>query len=249
MLSWIKGIILGFVMLLPGVSGGTAFVILGVYEDLVRDLAKLNLKPHLKLFGGIVIGLFLSGFLFSLFFENHRNEAAVFLLGSLIASVRFVIQTDYRVNRQLLGLFAIGFFVGFILGAEPIGVGGYVEDISLAYIFTGAALSSAAMVIPGLPGSSVLILMGLYDNVFYYLSDLKILQLLTFGAGSLLGMFLLVKLLARLYEKYKVPLSYIFAGLILGSARALIPTEISVWIVILFILGFSTVLLWGKKAL
>ena len=43
MLSWIKGIILGFVMLLPGVSGGTAFVILGVYEDLVRDLAKLNL--------------------------------------------------------------------------------------------------------------------------------------------------------------------------------------------------------------
>lgn len=249
MVSWLKGIILGFVMLLPGVSGGTAFIILGVYEELVKDLANLNLKPHLKLFGGIIIGLFFSGFLFSLFFETHRNEAAVFLLGSLIASVRFVIRTDYRVNRQLLGLFAIGFFVGFILGSEPIGVGGYVEDISLAYIFVGAALSSAAMVIPGLPGSSVLIIMGLYDNVFFYLSDLMIVQLLTFGAGSLIGMFILVKLLARLYEKYKISLSYIFAGLILGSARALIPSEISIWIVILFALGFGSVLLWGKKAL
>ena len=249
MLSWIKGIILGFVMLLPGVSGGTAFVIMGVYEDLVKDLARLNLRPHLKLFGGIVIGLFLSGFLFSLFFETHRDEAAVFLLGSLIASVRFVIRTDYRVNRQLLGLFAIGFFVGFVLGAEPIGTGELYEDISLAYIFTGAALSSAAMVVPGLPGSSVLILMGLYDNVFFYLSDLKIAELLTFGAGSLLGLFLLVKLLANLYEKYKKSLSYIFAGLILGSARALIPSEFSVWILILFIIGFSSVIVWGKKAL
>jgi len=249
MISWFKGIILGFVMLLPGVSGGTAFIILGVYEDLVKDLAKLNLKPHLKLFGGIVIGLFFSGFLFSFFFETHRNEAAVFLLGSLIASVRFVIQTDYRVNKQLLGLFAMGFIAGFILGAEPIGVGGYTEDISLAYVFLGAALSSAAMVIPGLPGSSVLIIMGLYDNVFFYISDLKIVQLLTFGAGSLLGMFILVKLMARLYEQYKVSLSYVFAGLILGSARALVPTEISVWIIILFVLGFSSVIIWGKKAL
>lgn len=249
MVSWLKGILLGFVMLLPGVSGGTAFVILGVYEDLVKDLACFNLRPHLRLFGGIIAGLFLSGFIFSLFFETHRNEAAVFLLGSLIASVRFVIRTDYRVNKQLLGLFVIGFTMGFILGAEPIGVGEYVDDISLAYIFVGAALSSAAMVIPGLPGSSILIIMGLYDNVFYYLSELRIFQLLTFGAGSLLGMFLLVRLLAKLYEKYSISLSYIFAGLILGSARALIPSEINAWIVILFILGFSSVIVWGKKAI
>lgn len=249
MISWLKGIILGFVMLLPGVSGGTAFIILGVYEDLVKDLARLNLKPHLKLFGGIVIGLFLSGYIFSFFFETHRDEAAVFLLGSMLASIRFVIRTDYRVNKKLLGLFAIGFLTGFLLADEPIGVGEYVDNISLIYIFLGAALSSAAMVIPGLPGSSILIVMGLYDNVFYYLSDLKILQLLTFGVGSLLGMFLLVKLLANLYEKYSISLSYIFAGLILGSARALIPSEIGVWIILLFILGFGSVILWGKKAL
>lgn len=246
--SWLKGILLGFVMLLPGVSGGTAFVILGVYEDLVRDLACFNLKPHARLFGGIVLGFFLSGSLFSLFFETHRNEAAVFLLGSLIASIRFVIRTDYRINKKLLGLFVIGFTAGFILAAEPIGVGEYVDNISLAYIFLGAALSSAAMVVPGLPGSSVLIIMGLYDNIFYYLSELRVFQLLTFGAGSLLGMFLLVRLLVRLYEKYSLPLSYIFAGLILGSARALIPSEINVWIVFLFILGFSSVIVWGKKA-
>lgn len=248
MTSWLKGILLGFVMLLPGVSGGTAFVILGVYEDLVRDLACFNLKPHFKLFGGIIIGIFLSGSLFAFFFENHRDEAAVFLLGSLIASVRFVIRTDYRINKKLLGLFVIGFTLGYLLAAEPIGVGGYVDDISLAYIFLGAALSSAAMIIPGLPGSSVLIIMGIYDNIFYYLSYLKIAELLTFAVGSLLGMFLLVRLLANLYEKYSLSLSYIFAGLILGSARALIPSGINAWIIILFILGFSSVIVWGKKA-
>ncbi len=248
MISWIKGIVLGFVMLLPGVSGGTAFVILGIYENLVKDLARLNFRPHLRLFAGIIIGLFLGGVLFTYFFESHRDEAAVFLLGSMVASVRFVIRTDYKLNKQLIGFFFMGVFFGFFLSPEPIGLGQYVENVNPFYLFIAAALSSAAMVIPGLPGSSVLILMGLYDNVFFYLSDFMLFPLIVFGAGSLVGMFLLVRLLDRLYEIYQKPLSYLFAGLILGSARALVPTEFSLWIVTLFILGFTSVIMMAKKA-
>ena len=247
MLSWLKGILLGLIMLLPGVSGGTAFVILGIYEDLVKDLAHFNIIPHLRLFAGILAGIFLGGFLFTFFFESYRDQAVVFLLGSMIASIRFVIRIDYKINKQLIGFFFIGVFFGYFLSAEPIGLSDYVEDINLLYLFTAAAIASAAMVVPGLPGSSVLIIMGVYQNIFYYLSGFMLLELLVFGAGSLLGMFLLVRLLDRLYTIFHQPLSYLFAGLILGSARALVPREINFSIIVLFLMGFMAVILLANK--
>ena len=248
MSSWLQGILLGFIMVLPGVSGGTVFVIFGIYEQLVRDLANFNIRPHLKLFGGIAIGLFLSGSLFSLFFETHRDETVALLLGCLLASLRSVLSRDMKISRKRLGFLGMGATIGFLLGSEPIGIGGMLEEVSYSYLFFGGALASAAMVIPGLPGSSVLLLMGIYDNVLYYLGEFILPPLIVFGIGSLLGMFLLVKLLQKLYDKYRENLSYFFAGLILGSARVLIPVFFTWYLPILFLMGFTIVWVWSKEA-
>ncbi|MDW7671367.1 MAG: DUF368 domain-containing protein [Bacillota bacterium] len=248
MVLWIKGVVLGFIMVLPGMSGGTVFVIFGIYEQLVHDLVHLKLKPYLPLLGGVIIGIFLSGSLFSFFFETYRNETAVFLLGCLLASIRAVLRCCPDINEGRIAFFGAGAIMGFALGADPIGIVSAIEEVSLSYLFIGGALASATMVLPGLPGSSVLIVMGIYDTVLFYLSDLYWSRLLVFGAGSLAGMFLLVNMLEKFYARYRGLVSYFFAGLILGSSRALIPSSFNWLVPILFIVGFAVVWVWSGKS-
>lgn len=248
MISWLKGVILGFILVLPGMSGGTVFVIFGIYEDLVHDLVRLRLKPYLPLLGGVLVGIFISGSLFSLFFQTYRNETAIFLLGCLLASIRAVLKCCPDITRGRVIFFLMGAAMGYMLGSDPIGGIHTVEEVGMTYLFIGGALASATMVLPGLPGSSVLIAMGIYDTVLFYLSDLVWSRLLVFGAGSLAGMILLVNFLEKVYDRYRGLISYFFAGLILGSSRALIPTDFSLLMPLLFILGFTAVWVWSGKS-
>ena len=68
MRSIIQGIILGFIIVLPGMSGGTVFVIFGIYEDMVRDLVRFKIKPYIPLLAGMLVGIFLGGLAFAFFF-------------------------------------------------------------------------------------------------------------------------------------------------------------------------------------
>lgn len=248
MISWLKGVLLGFILVLPGMSGGTVFVIFGIYEDLVRDLVRLRLKPYFTLFGGMLIGIYISGSLFSLFFQTYRDETVIFLLGCLLASIRAVLKGYYDIKISRFVFFLAGVALGFLLGADPIGGTVSIEEVGLTYLFVGGALASATMVLPGLPGSSVLIAMGIYDTVLFYLSELIWTRLIVFGAGSLAGMVLLVKLLEKIFNMYRGLISYFFAGLILGSSRALIPNDFSLLMPILFIIGFTAVWVWSGKS-
>lgn len=248
MISWLKGVVLGFIMVLPGMSGGTVFVIFGIYEQLVHDLVHLKLKPYLPLLGGVIAGIFISGSLFSYFFEVFRNETAAFLLGCLLASIRAVLKCCPTVTESRVISMGLGVIAGFALGADPIGYAASMEEVGLIYLFIAGALASATMVLPGLPGSSVLILMGIYDTVLLYLSELIWGRLLVFGAGSLAGMFLLVNMLEAFYARHRGIISYFFAGLILGSSRALIPYELNWFIIPLFLAGFISVWVWSGKS-
>ncbi|SNS99506.1 putative membrane protein [Anaerovirgula multivorans] len=246
--SIIQGIILGFIIVLPGMSGGTVFLIFGIYENMLKDLVKLNIKPYLPLFGGTIVGIFGGGMVFALFFESFRDQTAAFLMGCLIASIRTVLKCCPTINMKRLLFLLGGLLIGFYMGGEPIGLMMESEKVSWILLLIGGALSSAAMIIPGIPGSSVLIVLGIYDSILFYIKELEILNLIIFGIGSILGIILFVNLLSKVYEKHKSNISYFFAGLILGSSRALLPYYYTPSIIILFSIGFGLVWLWsGKK--
>ncbi|AKL94519.1 hypothetical protein CACET_c10160 [Clostridium aceticum] len=243
----IKGIILGFIIVLPGMSGGTVFLIFGIYENMLKDLAKLNIKPYLPLLGGTLIGIFASGMLFALFFESFRDQTAIFLMGCLIASIRPVLKPCEKLNLQGTFFLILGLLVGYSMGGEPIGLMVETEEVSLILLMLGGILSSAAMIIPGIPGSSVLIVLGIYDSILYSIKELELLNLLTFGIGSVMGIFLLIKILNNIYEKYRSIISYFFAGLILGSSRALLPYSFKPYLILIFAIGFALVWVWSGK--
>lgn len=244
----IKGLILGLTIVLPGMSGGTILIILGLYEQILKDIAKINIKPYWPLLSGCVAGLFLGGFVFALVFAAYRDIASAFLMGCLFASTRAVFSARPAPTLFRFGILAVGLAIGYWLAADPIVIADEITAVNPAVLVLGGAIASATMLIPGLPGSTVLIILGIYDDVLIYLRDFDLLNLAIFGIGSILGVFLLARALDNLFNRYKGPIAYFFAGLIVGSTRAIMPESFGFLVALLFICGFALVWWWsGKK--
>jgi putative membrane protein len=232
-----KGIITGIIIILPGMSGGTLLLLLGLYEKLVADLSRLRILPWLPFVAGAAGGILVSGAAFS------------WLLGCILASIRAVLGEHYRPNYRRVLLFLLGAAIGFILAGEPMSM---VEDTvrpGIGLLLIGGALACAAMILPGVPGSSVLIIMGIYDDMLQALADFDWRVLMVFVLGAAIGAFGLSNALDNIYSRYRASISWLFSGLILGSARMLIPGN---WdnplpIIILAAAGFALVWWWGEK--
>lgn len=244
----IKGFILGFMIVLPGMSGGTVLIVLGLYERLIKDLARFKLKPYWPLLTGSIAGIFAGGMALALVFTAYRDPAAAFLMGCLLASIKAVLRERPALNPVRIIILLTGLVTGYLLAEEPISFAGEKLDVHWLILVLGGAISSATMLIPGLPGSSVLIVLGIYDSVLLYVKELDLLNLAFFGIGSLLGIFLLARVLDKLFERYQAPIAYFFAGLIAGSARALLPDTWAVTVPLALVAGFALVWWWsGKK--
>lgn len=245
----IKGLITGFVIILPGMSGGTLLLLLGLYEKLMHDLANFRLFSWLPFLVGAVGGILLSGVAFSWLLDAHTPIVLSFLLGCILASVRAVLGGNYRPTLRRVVLLAVGAVIGFILASEPMSIVEETTRPGMGLLLIGGALACTTMILPGVPGSSVLILMGIYDDMFVALAELDWLVLLVFGLGAVIGVFGFSNALDKVYSRYRASISWLFSGLIIGSARMLVPTEFDnpVLMVGLGIAGFSLVWWWGEK--
>lgn len=247
MTSLLQGLFLGLSIVLPGMSGGTVIVILGIYERIINDISRINLKPYGILTLGVAAGIFIGGQVFAQLFLLYRNSTAAFFLGIIIASIRAVFKNrPAPTPGRVLILFA-GLVIGLLMVREPLFIMGKSEILWPVLIISGA-LASATMLIPGVPGSAVLIMMGIYDDVLFYLKEFLIGELLLFGVGSLLGLILCARILEKVYFRFQAFFAFLFAGLIAGSSRAVIPTEWGLMEVLLFLAGFC--LIWfleGKR--
>ena len=232
---------MGFVLVLPGMSGGTILLIFGIYERFIRDVANLNLKPYIPLVLGLAVGIYLGSLAFTTFFTHYRDATAAFLLGCLLASIKPVLDGCPKPGKKGIFVLIIGGIIGFSLVSEAIGNLSPDVDISWWLLFTGGALSSAAMIVPGLPGNSILILFGMYDAMLLFVSELHLVNIAIFGVGGALGILLLANILNKFYFNHRMVISYLFAGLIVGSSRGLIPEAFSIIYPVLFIIGFALV--------
>ncbi len=242
----VKGIILGIIVVLPGMSGGTLLLILGLYKDLLADMARWRLLPYTPFVLGLAGGIYLSGMSLTYLFMAYRNIASVLLLGSVLASIKAVLSTRPEPNAWRVFLGIGGLLLGFALAGEPIGLADGAAEPGILVLLIGGALGSATMLVPGIPGSSVLIVMGIYDDMLRYLAVLDFFRLAIFAAGSLVGVLALARLLDMLYSRYRLEIGWFFSGLIIGSAKMLLPTPPFAWLslVIAFVSGFAVVWIW-----
>ena len=246
MLNYIKkiiaGIAIGIANVIPGVSGGTIAVVFGVYSDLIGAASldiktiKANFKIYLCLFGGIGLGVLLFARLFKIVYERFPIQTNFFFIGLIVGSI-FIIFEFVREKEQKSSFKTaskiLWFFIGlsimlalyFFKGAAASSTAA-VETLSLGsfiFLFLAGFVGAAAMVIPGISGSFLLLIIGAYYTVIKAITELNIPVLIPVGLGILAGIILSARLIGFLMEKFpKITYAFIL-GLVAGSIRHILP--------------------------
>lgn len=242
-LKIVRGIIIGIANAIPGVSGGTMMVSMGIYDDIIgcvnnlfSDIKKsiLTLLPYVIGMGAGVVGL---SYGIEYFLTHFSLQTSMIFIGLILGGLPVIIE---KVKGKRLGGANIVVFLLFfclVIGLQIIGGGeetgnvltlSVVEAVKLFFI---GVIAAATMVIPGVSGSMVLMLLGYYypvistittfmDSVFA-LDMAGILWscgiLVPFGVGVVVGIFAIAKLIEMLLNNYETLTYCGILGLVLAS--------------------------------
>ena len=245
----LKGAAMGVAEVIPGVSGGTIAFITGIYETLLQSIANFSPGRVVATFreGGVsavwkdvngpflvnlAVGMFL-GVLVGVFGVSHLLETYpeilwAFFFGLIVGSALYI-------GRQVTG-WGVAEIVAIAVGA---GVAYYITAASPAqgnealwFVFICGAIAVSALILPGISGSFILLLLGMYTYILPTVKEAlstfagdKLLVLAVFGAGLLVGLFTFARFLSWLFQKYHAPTLALLTGFMIGSLNRLWPWQ------------------------
>lgn len=234
------GFITGSVMAVPGISGGSAAMIIGVYDDLLRAVSRCFSEPRrnipllLRFALGGILGLFLMAGAISWLLTTPAEVPVRFLfLGAVAGGIPAIFRKAgvRRLNASGLALILLGAAAVLLLASLPEGLftPGERGFADIALQFTGGVLLAAALVLPGISASHFLYMLGIYDAVMERLSTLDLIPLLPLAAGTVLGIFLTARLIESLFQRHQAGTFLVILGFMLASLRELIPQGPEPW--------------------
>ena len=237
-LLFIKGIAMGAADVVPGVSGGTVAFISGIYDELLGSIASVpaavglllrgrilaawraaNASFLLVLMAGILTSVLSLARLITYLLEHQPIAVWSFFFGLILVSSHLVARDIQRWNWTRLLSFAMGAGFGYwITVASPVQWG--TGSLS---IFLAGAIAICAMILPGISGSFILLLLGLYPFVLGAVKALDIAVLALFASGCLVGIVSFAGLLRWLLSRWRDLGLALLTGLMLGSLNKLWP--------------------------
>ncbi len=242
-----KGMAMGMAEVVPGVSGGTIAFITGIYERLIfaiksvdAELFKLLSKGKIKaawekidgtfltfLLGGMFVGIVIGVFAISWLLENEPIGVWSFFFGLILASC-FVIGKDIKVFNILnVAALLIGAaLVYYVTIAVPSS-----GNTALWFVFVCGAVAISALLLPGLSGSFILLLLGMYTYILPKIKDVLsgdlsgLSVLITFALGCLTGLLTFSRVLTWAFKNFeKLTLAFL-TGLMIGSLNKVWPWQ------------------------
>ena len=237
---FLKGIAMGVANVIPGVSGGTIALITGIYEQLINSLKSFdktalqlimkfdiksfinhtNLYFLISVFGGSIVSVFSIASLFKFLFNNYPLYIWSFFFGLILISILFVGKTITKWNKQSI----ISLILGTMVAISFTYISPATENDNLLFVFFCGIIGISGMMLPGLSGSFILILLGNYELLLVKaVTDINILLLSVFFAGSVFGVFAFSHLLSWLLKKYKDQTLALLTGFIAGSLAIIWP--------------------------
>ena len=278
-----KGIFMGIADAIPGVSGGTIALLLGIYEELIHTISSLNFEQILylrkngfKSFWSKING----GFLFSLLLgigvslisfvkisasllDKYPLFVWSFFLGLIIATVYVIYKLIEKLNFRNILFVLISIMATLLLSSFSTVE---INNISLLYILFCGIIASSAMILPGISGSLILVILGVYTFLINALNNLDILIILAFILGAIIGLLGFSRVLKYLFNNYRNITYSIMLGLVIGSIPKILKitlfliaepwnkdltakiNNIDIVIsIILMLCGFSLILILDKK--
>ena len=268
-----KGVFMGIADAIPGVSGGTIALLLGIYEELISTISGLNFSLITKLKNngfksfweslngnflitlvlGIVISLILFVKISANLLSSHPLYVWSFFLGLILATVYVIYKLieSWNLVNIISTLLMIVFSI--ILTSDSLNIS---DDTNLFYILICGIIASSAMILPGISGSLILVILGVYKILVEALDNLDIKIITSFIVGAIIGVISFSKILKWLFKNYKSLAYSIMLGLVIGSIEKIWPwnksfsaelSNLDLFVSIsLVILGFIIVFLLEK---
>lgn len=259
----IKGFIVGSTMMVPGVSGGSMAMVLGIYDKLISSISsffrdwKAN-TVYLISFGiPALLGIILCAKPISSVIDRFPVVSMFFFIGLVFGSLPMLYKTA-RIER-----IKISHIVSFIIGAAivismaflpPMGGSDVSLEMDVATFFlqilAGIAVA-VGFILPGISTSYLLLLLGTYDFVMLAISSLNIVALIPFVLGFGLGVILLTRVLEICMQRYPQITYTMIIGFLIGSLYTVYPGTPSgseiLYSVIAFAIGFVIIYLVSKR--
>ena len=284
-LNFIRGFCMALADSVPGVSGGTIAFILGFYDDFVNSLNNLissdkkgritALKFLSKIGIGWIVGFILSVSFITSIFEKNIYQISSLFLGFIISSIPLMVKSERKIligNKRNAIFLIIGIIVvvamtyfnpvtnigqSFSLKSENLNL------LFIAYIFISGMVAISAMVLPGISGSTILLIFGLYAPILTAIEQIIRLKfnylpsILIFGSGILIGILITVRIVRYLLRSFRSQTIYCIIGLMVGSIYSVImgpmslevskaPMNLSTFNIVFFAIGCILVPLLEK---
>ncbi|MDR5588514.1 MULTISPECIES: DUF368 domain-containing protein [Clostridium] len=284
-INFIRGFCMALADSVPGVSGGTIAFILGFYDKFINSLSnvisgkkeeKIEAAKFLfKLGIGWIVGFVSSVLFLTSIFDKEIYKISSLFIGFIIFSIPIIIKEEKNsiINRYkniffaLVGIFIVVLLTYFnpVSNAEN-AVGMSLDKLTLglgAYIFIVAMVAISAMVLPGISGSTLLLIFGLYAPIMNAVKEVLklnfdyLLVCIVFGFGVLFGIMITIKGVKYLLSNYRSQTIYLILGLMIGSIYAVFmgptslevpkpPMDLHTFNIMFFVIGGGIILLLQK---
>jgi putative membrane protein len=242
-LSWagifLRGLLMGAADIVPGVSGGTMAFITGIYDTLLASIRAFDLVFLGKLFrrefagawehvNGVFLSALLVGIATSIFslaqivswlLEHYPVPLWAFFFGLILASALVLLREVAQWTVTVVIILIVGGAIALFIALSPV----VQLDVGLAGVFLAGFVAICAMILPGISGSFILVLLGMYSTVLVAIKSLDLLFILVFllGAGS--GLLCFSRLLHWLLHRFHQPTMALLTGFLFGSLAVVWP--------------------------
>lgn len=246
--SILKGMVMGIANVIPGVSGGTMAVSMGIYDKLIHSVTHLisefkkSMKFLIPVGIGMVLGIILLSQLIGLMFEHFPIQTNLLFIGLILGGLPAIYG---KVKGQSIRVpHIISFLVFFVIVVGMAAIGevdkaGSILTFNLTnciILILVGIIAAATMVIPGVSGSMVLMLLGYYNSIIDTINNVVnslvamnidgiiqgILVLIPFGIGVVIGIFAIAKLVEIIFNKFPLMAYWAIIGLIVASPFAIV---------------------------
>ena len=235
----LKGIAMGAADVIPGVSGGTIAFITGIYEELINSIKSINLvalkllitgkfAEFWKAINGTFLLSLLTGIAISIIslakglkylLDHYPILVWSFFFGLVVASTIYVARTITKWNFGTVASgvsgIIIAYFITVITPAEA--------NTTYWFIFLSGAIAICAMILPGISGSFILVLLGMYKFILEAIGNFELAIIFTFLAGAAVGIISFSNVLSWLLKKYHNPTIALLSGFMIGSLNKVWP--------------------------
>lgn len=248
MLNFIRGFCMALADSVPGVSGGTIAFLLGFYDKFITSLDHLMsgtkrerieaIKFLMRIGVGWVVGMGAAVSVLASIFDQRIYEISSLFLGLIIFAIPMIWQEEkdslkgkyQNIPWAVFGIVLVA-AITFFNPVSGKGVNISVEHLNITlvlYIFVVAMIAISAMVLPGISGSTMLLIFGLYVPIISALKELLHLNfsylpvIIIFGLGVLAGIAVVIKTIRRALEKHRSQMIYFIIGMMIGSLYAIV---------------------------